>query len=113
MQFGGINLYVKLVLMTIKIQLYFWKKKQPQDLSRVVLGKKKSVKTGFILEKHIYGTVIFVSAVYVCRGVLNQLTVLFTGSYLVSPILKVTESTLAVSVLNVGNSSGFLLCSTA
>lgn len=76
-------------------------------------GKKKSVKTAFILEKHIYGTVIFVSAVYVCRGVLNQLTVLFTGSYLVSPILKVTESTLAVSVLNVGNSSGFLLRSTA
>lgn len=29
MQFGGINLYVKLVLMTIKIQLYFWKKKKP------------------------------------------------------------------------------------
>lgn len=26
MQFGGINMYVKLVLMTIKIQLYFWKK---------------------------------------------------------------------------------------
>lgn len=41
MQFGGTNLYVKLVLMTIKIQLYFWKKKQPQDLSRVVLGEKK------------------------------------------------------------------------
>lgn len=113
MQFGGTNLYVKLVLMTIKIQLYFWKKKQPQDLSRVVLGEKKSAKTAFILEKHIYGAIIFVSAVYVCRGVLNQLTVLFTGSYLVSPILKVSESTLVMSVLNVGNSSGFLLRSTA
>lgn len=26
MQCGGINLYVKLVLMTIKIKFYFWKK---------------------------------------------------------------------------------------
>lgn len=27
MQSGGINLYVKLVLMTAKIKFYFWKKK--------------------------------------------------------------------------------------
>lgn len=26
MQSGGINLYVKLVLMTMKIKFYFWKK---------------------------------------------------------------------------------------
>lgn len=57
MQSGGINLYVKLVLMTAKIKFYFWKKKV---LSHFVL---KSVKTCYS-ENYIYRGLV--SAVCVC-----------------------------------------------
>lgn len=56
MQFGGINMYVKLVLMTIKIQLYFWKKNN-HKICHVLYWEKKKCETAFILVKHIYGTV--------------------------------------------------------
>lgn len=48
MQSGGINLYVKLVLITTKIKFYFWKKKV---LSHFVLKKCENL---IILEKYIY-----------------------------------------------------------
>jgi len=64
MQFGGINLYVKLVLMTIKIQLYFWKKKKTKQVCQL-LCKKKCVKTAFILKKRVYSKVLSLLCTYV------------------------------------------------
>lgn len=59
MQSGGINLYVKLVLMTTKIKFYFWKKK-----GVVTLSYLKKCENLIILEKYIYPGLV--SAVCVC-----------------------------------------------
>lgn len=64
MQFGGINLYVKLVLMTIKIQLYFWKKKKPNKFVNFCV-KRNVWKTAFILKKRVYSKVLSLLCTYV------------------------------------------------
>lgn len=64
MQFGGINLYVKLVLMTIKIQLYFWKKKTTNKFVNICV-KRNVWKTAFILKKRVYSKVLSLLCTYV------------------------------------------------
>lgn len=107
MQFGGINLYVKFVLMTIKIQLYFWKKKANKQVCQL-LCKKKRVKTAFILKEGVYSKMLSLLCTYMekCPYHCNS-TVLFAGFYLEPPILTVTECTLLISVQDLDNSSGF------
>lgn len=71
MQSGGINLYVKLVLMTTKIKFYFWKKKV---LSHLVLKKCENL----IILRNTYIEVLSLLCVYVQYVNLNQ----FSGSFI-------------------------------
>lgn len=59
MQSGGINLYVKLVLMTTKIKFYFWKKK-----GFVTLCIKKKCENLIILEKYMYRGLVSAVCMY-------------------------------------------------
>lgn len=72
MQSGGVNLYVKLVLMTIKIKFYFWKK---TGFVTLCIKKKKRCENCLFL-RNIYSTLV--SAMYVCREMsLTSFTVCF------------------------------------
>lgn len=91
MQSGGINLYVKLVLMTAKIKFYFWKKK-----GFVTLCIKKC--ENLIILRTTYIEVLSLLCVYVQYVNLNSLVVvLFIDFYLESPILRITEGAFIAS----------------
>lgn len=76
MQSGGINLYVKLVLMTTKIKFYFWKKKRFCH----TLYKKKVWKLDYSWEIHVSRSCL--CCVYVQYVNLNQFSDSFIYRFL-------------------------------